>query len=81
MGARVLALEAFMIVCVEAIVDQPNVKAKDAQAMLARMAKSAKETLKDTKHPEVITQGEMYVDELTDRLADALPKMRDGKPG
>lgn len=81
LGARVIALEAFVIVALEAILDRPEVTPAQADETLKRIGASAKTLVKETNHPEVITQGEMYVDDFIERLTDALPKMRDGKPG
>lgn len=78
---RVVALEGFVMVLLEAQLDHPDIDAAQAQAMLAKMNTSAKMLARELGHLIAQAEAEQYADELTDKVGSLLATMRDGKPG
>lgn len=75
--ARIVALEGFVAVIAEHMLDNDKITLEGAKVIVRKMGEQAKELVKDIDHPVMEAKASAFINDFTNRLVDTLGKLRD----
>lgn len=75
--ARVVALEGFVAVIAEHMLDNDKITLEGAKVIVRKMAADAQTLAQDVDHPEMSAKASEFIASFTSRLIDTLETLRD----